>query len=109
MKCYLCNKINLTKKKVARTLYGGVIGNFNAEVCTKCNEVFYDEKTSREITKKTQEMGLWGLESKTRVGVSGSVLDIRLSKKISSFFNLKKGEEVRIYPEDEKHLVVEVS
>src|SRR3989338_3490293 len=106
MKCYICGKGELVKKEVERKLYGRTIGKFKAEVCAKCNEVFYDEETSRKITKKTQEMGLWGLEARTKIGVSGSVLDVRLNKNLANFFHLKKGKEVRVYPEDEKRFVV---
>lgn len=109
MKCYLCGKGELIKKEVVRKLYGKVIGKFEAEVCAKCSEVFYDEETSRKITEKTKELGLWGLEARTKIGVSGSTLDVRLNKKLVDFFNLKKGKEVKIYPEDEKRFIVEVA
>ncbi|MBU0627699.1 MAG: type II toxin-antitoxin system MqsA family antitoxin [Nanoarchaeota archaeon] len=109
MKCYICNKGELVKKEVPRELYGKAIGKFKAEVCSHCNEAFYDEETSRKITEKTKKMGLWGLEARTKIGVSGSVLDVRLNKNIVNFFHLKKGKEVRIYPEDEKRFVVELA
>lgn len=109
MKCYICGKGNLIKKEVVRKLYGKTIGRFKAEVCSECDEVFFDEKTSKEITQKTKQMGLWGLESRTKIGVSGSVLDVRLNKKLADFFHLKKGEEVRIYPEDEKRFIIEIA
>ena len=108
MKCYICGKGQLVKKAVERKLYGKTIGKFKAEVCNRCNEIFYDEETSRKITEKTQEMGLWGLEARTKIGVSGSALDVRLNKKIVDFFKLKKGREVRVYPENEKRFIVEV-
>lgn len=109
MKCYICNKGELVKRDVVRKMYGKAIGKFKAEVCTKCNEVFYDEGTSRKITEKTKELGLWGLEARTKIGVSGSTLDVRLNKRLVDFFNLKKGREVKIYPEDEKRFIVEVA
>ncbi len=108
MKCYLCEKGELIKKKVERKLYGHVIGKFPAEVCSKCNEIFYDEETSKKITQKTKQLGLWGLEARTKIGVSGSTLDVRLNKKLANFFHLRKGKEVRVYPEDAKHFVVEI-
>ena len=108
MKCYLCGKGKLVKKEVVRKLYGKAIGKFRAEVCQKCGEVFYDEETSKKITQKTKQMGLWGLETKTKIGVSGSALDVRLSKKIINFFHLKKGKEVTLYPETENKLVIDV-
>jgi len=107
-KCYVCNKGTLVKKKVPYKVFGKEIGMFEAEVCGKCGETFFDEDVSRMITQKTKEMGLWGLESRTRVGAVGSALDIRLSKKLVDFMHIKKGEEVIIYPESDTSLRVEV-
>ena len=106
MKCYICEKGELVNKKVPYALYGIKVGEFPAEVCTKCNEVFFDEETSRKITARTKEMGLWGLSAKTKLGQSGSTLDIRLSKKLIDFLGLKKGKEVTLYPEGKNKLVV---
>ena len=58
------------------------------------------------ITTKSKK--LWGMEAKTKIGQAGSILDIRLPKKIIEFLNLKKGEEVSIYPESKKRLIVEL-
>lgn len=57
-KCYVCETGTLAKKKVNYKVLGVLIGNFGAEVCTKCGETFFDEDISREITKRTKEMGL---------------------------------------------------
>ncbi len=108
MKCYICNKGELVKKKTTRKLYGKIVGKFDAEVCPVCNEVFFDEEESRKITKRTKELGLWGLETRTKIGLSGSALDVRLNKSLVNFFSLRKGMEVKIYPEDEKKFVVEI-
>ncbi len=107
-KCYVCEKGNLVKKKVAYVVFGTEVGKFDAEVCTECGETFFDEAVSRKITQKTKEMGLWGLESKTKIGAVGSALDIRLSKKIVDFLRLKKGEEVLVYPESKSSIRVDV-
>jgi len=58
-KCYICEEGNLKKKKTPYNLYGVKIGEFPAEVCDKCEEIFFDEKTSEEITRRTKEKGLW--------------------------------------------------
>ena len=107
-KCYLCEKGVLKTKKVPYLLYGTPIGDFKAEVCTKCGEVFFDEETSREITTATKEKGLWGLGSRTKIGQAGSTLDIRFPKKLLEFLGLRKGEEVSIYPEGKHKVVIEI-
>jgi len=106
-KCYMCNEGKLEKKKVDYLLLDENLGKFEAEVCNKCGEQFFDEKEDLEITKKAKEKGLWGIMAKTKIGQAGSTLDIRLPKKIIGFLNLKKGEEVLIYPEGKKRLIVE--
>jgi len=107
-KCDECGGRIITKR-VDYIIYGMNIGKFQAEVCNKCGEVCFDEDVSREITKKTKELGLWGLETRTRIGAAGSTLDIRLSKKLIDFLKIKKGEEVNIYPEDKHKLIIEIN
>lgn len=107
-KCYLCEKGNLEKKKVPYNLLGENIGSFDAEVCSICGETFFDEETSRKITAATKAKGLWGIGSRTKIGQTGTTLDIRLPKKIIDILGLKKGEDVIIYPETKKRLIVEL-
>lgn len=108
-KCYTCGKGKLARKKVNYSLYGFDLGRFEALVCDRCEEVFFVESESRKMTAKAKKLGLWGLEAKTKVGTSGSTLDIRLPKRIIDFMKLKKGREIAIHPENKKRLVVELT
>ena len=105
-KCYLCKKGILVKKKIPYSLYGILVGEFEGEQCTNCKESFYDEKVFDQMTQKVKKLGLWGLETKTRLTKVGNSYDIRLSKKIIDFMEMKKGEEVTIIPEGKKKLTV---
>jgi len=106
-KCDECGgKINI--KKVPYTMYGIKMGDFNAEVCQKCGEVCFSEEESRKITEKTKKMGLWGLGVKTRIGKVGDALDVRFSKALEKFLNLKKGKEVFISPKGKKQVLIEL-
>ena len=107
-KCYICEKGKLENKKVDYPLYGISLGKFNAQVCTKCKEVFFDENTSKRMTEIAKEKGLWGLQTKTKIGQSGTTLDIRLPKKIIEFLDLEKGKAVEIYPEGKNKLVISI-
>lgn len=107
-KCYLCEKGNLAKKRIDYKLYGISLGKFNAEVCDKCGEVFFDEITSKKMTELAKRKGLWGLQTKTKIGQSGTTLDIRLPKRIIEFLNLEKGKEIEIYPEGKNKLVISI-
>lgn len=107
-KCYECRKGNLKKKKVEYKLYGIVIGEYQAEVCDKCGETYFDSNALEKIEKKTKELGLFGLRKRVKVGTSGNALDIKLSKRFVDFFNIKKGQEVEIEPVDKNRFEVEV-
>lgn len=107
MKCYMCGKGELVKRKVDVRPYGVSIGKFDAEGCTSCNESFFSEATSDKIDRVAKMKGLWGLEARTRVGRVGNSVDVRISKRIADFTGLKKGEEVRIYPEGKSRIIIE--
>ena len=107
-KCYICEKGNLRKEKSDYKLYGISLGKFNAEVCGKCGEIFFDESVSKKMTEVAKKKGLWGLQTKTKIGQSGTTLDIRLPKRVIDFFNLKKGKEVEVYPEGKNKLVISI-
>jgi hypothetical protein len=105
--CEEC-KGKIERKKVDYELYGISLGKFDAEVCSECGEVIFDESVSDLIEQKAKEKGLWGLEAHTKIGESGTTLDIRLPKKVIEFLKLKKGKEVWVRPESKNRLVVDV-
>ena len=105
--CYLCGKGALKKEAKPYILYGVSLGSFEAEVCGKCGETFYNEDVSRAMTAAAKEKGLWGLAAETKIGQSGTTLDVRLPKRIIEFMNLKKGEVVKLYPDGTKRLIIE--
>mgnify|MGYP001610025985 CR=1 FL=1 len=104
-KCYLCEKGILEKKKVDYPLHGISLGKFEAETCNQCGEIFFDENTSRKMTKIAKEKGLFGLEAETKVTLAGNSLAIRIPKKIADFMHLKKGDNTRLYPEADKLII----
>ena len=103
MKCILCDG-PLIKKPVEHREFGILIGRFNAQVCTKCGETYFDEQTAEKIQKKSKELGLFGLVKKVKVAELGNSIAIRIPKEISEFLNLKKGKEVTILPESKHEL-----
>jgi len=96
----------IVKKEVDYKLYDVSLGRFRADVCRKCGEVCYEEDVSEEMTKRAKELGLWGLEARTTVGQVGDALDVRLSKRLVEFLNVKKGQEVRVQPVDKKKVEI---
>lgn len=105
-KCYICETGTLIKKKIDYKLHGVRLGTFDAEICIHCGETFFDEKTSRQMTIIAKRKGLWGLQTRTKIGQAGTTLDIRLPKRIIEFLKLKKGREVEISPEGHDKLVI---
>ena len=106
MKCYECEG-KIERKKVPFSMHGIKLGNFEAEVCSKCGEIVFDEKVSDQIDKVAKEKGIWGLERKSKVIMSGNSMAIRIPKTIVDFLKIKQGEEVFMHPEEHK-LVVEM-
>lgn len=106
MKCILCSG-ELKKKEVERKELEISLGKFPALVCTKCNEVFYDEDSVEKIQKRSKELGLFGLSKKTKVAQVGNSLAIRIPKEIAKFVNLKKEELVKIIPKSKNEILIE--
>tara|TARA_Y100000034_G_C6905305_1_gene419878 strand:- start:1526 stop:1870 length:345 start_codon:yes stop_codon:yes gene_type:complete len=106
MKCPVCNKGKLEKKKVKEYMFGIYLGEFPAEICNSCNESFIDSINMKKIEKIAKQKGIWGLEMKTKIARTGNSLAVRIPKRIVDFLNLKEGESAYIHPEENK-LVVE--
>ena len=108
MKCTICGKVGIRKKLDDFKIYGVSLGRYETYFCPSCREEWHDEGTSRKIEKRAKELGVWGLESKTSVAEVGNSLAVRISKRVSDFLKLKKGEEVFVKPESRKRIVVEL-
>ena len=106
-KCDECGG-KIVKKLVDFGLYGVSLGKFNAEVCTKCGEECFDEKTSDMIDEAAKAKNLGGLGAKSKVGIAGDSFIIRVNKKLAKFLDLKKGEEVSLRPESKNKLIIEL-
>ncbi|MBI3051874.1 hypothetical protein HYY74_05450 [Candidatus Woesearchaeota archaeon] len=106
-KCYICGKGELVTRKVDVKPYGVPIGKFDAEVCSDCNETFFSEQISDKIDEAAKSKGLWGLEARTKIGQAGNSIDVRISKRIAEFAGLRKGAEVRVYPEGRNRIIIE--
>lgn len=110
MKRKICEECGgkIIYKKVDYILLGENLGKFPAEVCTKCGEQVFDEDVSEKIDVIAKQKGLWGLQARTRVGKIGNSFNILINSKIAKFLELKKGEEVMVYPESKNKLVVSI-
>jgi len=98
----------MERKKTPYSIEGVSLGDYDADVCTSCNEVFFTEASSDAIDLKAKDAGLWGLEKRGKIGYSGNSLIVRIPKKVADFMDLKKGEDILIRPKDKKRLVIEV-
>lgn len=100
---------NVTRKKIDYIYMGENLGKFAAEICAKCNEQIFDEETFQKIETLAKSKGLWGLAAKSKVSQIGNSIAVTINKKIAGFVNLKKGEEVRVYPESKNRIIIETS
>ncbi len=105
LKCEECSG-KIINKKVEFSMYGINFGKFPAEVCIKCGEEVFDEKTSEEIDKIAKQKGLWGLAKKVKIVKVGNSLAIRIPKIISDFLGLKEGKEALMRP-DKNRIIIE--
>jgi len=99
MKCPICEKGELQKKKIEETMFGVPLGIFPAEVCTRCGESLTDEATTKKIEEAAKKKGIWGLLKKTKITQAGNSLAVRIPKEIVDFLKLKKGEDAYVHPE----------
>lgn len=107
-KCWECDG-NYKYKMVDFSVYGVSLGKFKAKVCDKCGDTIFNEDVSDQIDKIAKKKGLWGLESKTKIGKVGNALDIRLSNRISKFCRVKKGTDINVHPESPKRIIVDIA
>ena len=107
--CDECGKGNLLKKKIDYILVGVNLGRFNAWVCSNCGETVFDGNESVKIEEKAKKFGIWGLAAKTKIGTSGTALDVKIPRAIVNFMKLKKGRDVLIEPLDKNKIQIVVS
>ena len=107
MRCVICGG-QTTKKIVEYKEFGIALGNFRANVCNKCGETFFDEKTADYIQQKSKQLGLFGLVKKVKVADLGNSIAIRIPKEIAKFLKLEKGKEVTILPKGKHELQINV-
>jgi hypothetical protein len=105
--CPMCGG-KMEMKKVPYSSAGVNIGEFNAETCTKCREVFFLEESSRMIEQKAKELGLWGLGRRIAIGKSGTSLIIRIPKIIVERYKIQNGGTALIFPEGKNRICLEV-
>ena len=98
MDCYKCEKGKFLKKKIDFVQLGISLGKFDALVCPVCEETVFEGVVSKQIEAKAKEAGIWGLARKSKIGTSGSSLDVKVPKAIADILDLKKGQEILIEP-----------
>ncbi len=107
VKCPVCGKMPLVRMKRKSELYGYDLGEYTAEVCPSCGEIFWEEADVRKMEDRAKRLGIWGLEQRTKVAVAGNSLIVRIPSRIAKFIGLKKGEIVSVHPFDRDKLLIE--
>ena len=105
--CLVCRKGELVKEKRKSELYGFDLGEYVAEACPVCGEVFWSEEDVASMEKKAKEKGIWGLEQRTKISIAGNSLIVRIPQKLARFLGLRKGTEVIIHPYGKDRLLIE--
>jgi uncharacterized C2H2 Zn-finger protein len=107
VKCPVCGKANLRREKRRAEQDGFDLGVYVAEMCPSCGEVFWNQKDVVKMEQKAKEIGIWGLEQKTKVATVGNSLAVRIPKRLADFLRLRQGVEVLIHPLGRDKLVIE--
>lgn len=84
-------------------MFGVYLGEFPAQICTKCGESFTNEAVTKQIEQK--EKGIWGMGKMTKISKSGNSLAVRIPQQIAKYLRLKEGKEAFIHPEDHKIVI----
>ena len=105
MKCPVCEIGMLKKGRIKEYMFGIYLGEFQADICSKCGESFTDSATTKKIEEIAKEKGLWGLSAKTKITKTGNSLAVRIPKKLVEYLKLKNGEEAYIHPENNKLII----
>ena len=108
-KCPICEKGYLKKIINKETIYGVDLGNFPAQKCSYCGEIWIDGKTMEKIENVAKEKGIWGLGLRTKITRSGNSLAGRIPKKMANFLKLKEGKEAYMYPEKNKIIIESIN
>ncbi|MDP2750802.1 MAG: AbrB/MazE/SpoVT family DNA-binding domain-containing protein [Nanoarchaeota archaeon] len=106
MKCPICENGILKKGTIKETMFGVYLGEFPAEICSKCNESFTNSETMQKIEDAAKKKGIWGLGKKTKITQTGNSLAVRIPKELAEFLHLEKGKDAYIHPDKDK-LVIE--
>lgn len=107
MKCIICRNDTI-KKNIEYKEFEVSFGNFKAEVCSKCGEIYFEEKIAGKIQEKSKQLGLFGLAKKTKIAEIGNSIAVRIPKNIAIFLGLKKGKEVLLLPKSKHDLQIQV-
>jgi len=105
MKCPICESGNLKKGKIKEYMFGVYLGEFPANICSKCGESFTDSDTTKKIEEIAKQKGIWGLSAVTKITKTGNSLAVRIPKKIADYLKLKNGKEAYVHPENNKLIV----
>ena len=106
--CPACNG-GLVRRKVPYWFGNASLGEFEADVCSKCGEVFYTEEASDRIDRMAKKAGVWGMAKKVVIGQSGNALMVRIPKEIAELYNLHKKITALITPEGKNKICIEVN
>ena len=101
----MCNKGILKKERIKEYMFGVYLGEFPAEVCSKCGESFTDSDTTRKIEEAAKQKGIWGLGATTKITKTGNSLAVRIPKKLAEYLKLEDGNEAYIHPENNKLII----
>lgn len=106
-RCPICEKGRLREGTIPYEYLGVHYGDYEGEVCDRCGEAFLSQDASDAIDVKAKQLGHWGIAKRSKVGVSGHSLMVRIPKELEKALKISKGDSVLIRPEGKGRIVID--
>ncbi|MCS4542199.1 MAG: YgiT-type zinc finger protein [Euryarchaeota archaeon] len=107
MKCYNCN-VGLEKAKTNFEYQGVIIPDMPCLKCPKCGEKLFSPEEVRYVRERLAGL-LPRIKYTRKISKAGNRPVLYLPENLIKFMNLKVREEVTVYPEGKKRIVIEMT
>ncbi len=71
MQCPNCTEGRIIRRKVPYYYHNLYFGDFSADVCPKCGEIYFTEEASDAIDARAMELGVWGIRPPSPTPIRG--------------------------------------
>jgi hypothetical protein len=99
----------LVKAPISIEYFGIDFGIREGHVCTTCGDEFLTDEIWQEIEDRAKEAGIFGLEHKVKVRMSGNSLVVTIPPEIAKYVGIGKETLVSLVPTGKRKIEIEVA